>query len=457
MRKPFVAVVTALLLVAGPAASQSCLYFIVEQGKWGLIDATGKVVVAPKYDQLGGIGATGENPFFERLPPRARLEAQLQEAPPLCEVRYLTYCIGGRCGVIKADGAEAVPARYEGMTFFLNGRAAIRRQGRWGYINEAGEEVVPPAYLSAEVYQDTGVALVQVAEEQWTLIDLAGRKLVEPPWPGRPVHPFFDDELVPQSMDGTNWGFMDGNGRWVIPATFQDCGRFTEGLAPAKARDKWGYVDPTGKWVVEPRFDRASVFFNANGTPVALVSLDHQDGLIDRDGRVRFLMPADIDFQPQGPPFTFRIPRADSHPPLASIRAGLVDATGRAVVEPRYLSIDGRSEGLHHARLAQGDSVLHVYLDVEGRVVVSGVGGGEFHEGLAQHIVESGEPMSVGKTGVLRSGSLKVGFIDRTGVVVMTPVFDEASDFAGGVARVRQGDTFSYIDRTGRILYSMRP
>jgi hypothetical protein len=55
---------------------------------------------------------------------------------------------------------------------------------------------------------------------------------------------------------GNLYGYS-GNGRMIIPATFQYATHFREGLALVKQNGKWGYIDSTGVWIVPPKFDQA--------------------------------------------------------------------------------------------------------------------------------------------------------------------------------------------------------
>ncbi len=45
----------------------------------------------------------------------------------------------------------------------------------------------------------------------------------------------------------------------------------------------------------------------------------------------------------------------------------------------------------------------------------------------------------------------KLGYIDRTGKIVIEPKFEEAENFSEGLATVKIGEKFGYIDRTGKI------
>lgn len=48
------------------------------------------------------------------------------------------------------------------------------------------------------------------------------------------------------------------------------------------------------------------------------------------------------------------------------------------------------------------------------------------------------------------------GYMDRTGVVVVSPRFDDAFGFSDGLALVRQDDRYGYIDRAGQLAIAPR-
>ena len=48
----------------------------------------------------------------------------------------------------------------------------------------------------------------------------------------------------------------------------------------------------------------------------------------------------------------------------------------------------------------------------------------------------------------------RIGYVDRTGRIVINPQFDEARDFANGLAKVQTGAGYGYVDKTGRYVYN---
>ncbi len=122
-------------------------------------------------------------------------------------------------------------------------------------------------------------------------------------------------------------------------------------------------------------------------------------------------------------------------------RTGFIDENGAWRIEGDYQSVSSFSEGLARAsrRLGVFPWSETVYLDKAGTVVFS-LGkqrGHDFHGGLAAFESE-GRPrirnFSPGK--VYRDFPGLMGYIDRSGRVVIEPKFAEAGPFSDGLARV---------------------
>ena len=72
--------------------------------------------------------------------------------------------MNGRWGYIDKHGMQVIACRYSAVHSFADGRAAACLYGRWGFIDKKGKMVVPAKYLEvADFYKDfAGV----IGEEQ---------------------------------------------------------------------------------------------------------------------------------------------------------------------------------------------------------------------------------------------------------------------------------------------------
>lgn len=81
---------------------------------------------------------------------------------------------GGRWGYVDAQGQVVMPPRYEGAFAFSQGRAAVNRGGRWGYVDLTGREVIPLRYSDARVFGSDSFAEVTTDGRTWTRIGFDG-------------------------------------------------------------------------------------------------------------------------------------------------------------------------------------------------------------------------------------------------------------------------------------------
>lgn len=76
-------------------------------------------------------------------------------------------------------------------------------------------------------------------------------------------------------------GYLDKiGGDIVVERTFEDAGRFSEGLAPVSVSGRYGYIKASGEIAISPRFDAVGPFIDG----VAEVAIAGKAGVIDRSG-----------------------------------------------------------------------------------------------------------------------------------------------------------------------------
>ena len=93
---------------------------------------------------------------------------------------------------------------------------------------------------------------------------------------------FCEGMLVTRGEGGL--GFIDDNGREIIPCQYHSITDFSNGLAGARRKgEKWGFINKQGKEVIPPTFDEVLQGFSKTG--IAEVELNKEIFHINRTGK----------------------------------------------------------------------------------------------------------------------------------------------------------------------------
>lgn len=193
----------------------------------------------------------------------------------LDEVRYVTdrYVIAakdGQYGYYNYDfECLSEELLFEDITKNGCGAAAVKRNGKWGLITDAGETVTDFIYEDVAV-NSLGVVFVDnhgmvKKDGKWILIDPEGNQSLDTS---------YDDAKAPESegliavADETGkWGFIDAKGRQVIDCQYEDAKSFSCDIGAVQTAGEWGYISADNVMVIGDRFVSAQPFHN--GTAVA--------------------------------------------------------------------------------------------------------------------------------------------------------------------------------------------
>ncbi len=396
-------------------------------GKWGLIDKSGKEVVKPKYDEAGNFSEDLawvklnekygfiDNSGKEVIKPKYDGAGNFSEG--LAGVK-----IDGKWGFIDKIGKEVVKPKYDWGESFRAGLAKVKLDGKWGFIDKTGKEVVKPKYGRIDSFSED-LASVEL-DGKYGFIDKTGKEIVKPKYDSSSYD--FHDSLACVKLDG-KYGFIDKSGKEVVKPKYDSTGSFSECLASVQLDGKYGFIDKSGKEVVKPKYDRADSFSEG----LASVKLDGKYGFIDKSGKEVVK------------------PKYDRAGDFSEGRAwvkldwdyGYIDKTGKEVVKLKYEDASNFCNGLAKVG-AGGGSCCKVYgfIDKSGKEVIKpkydSCGSLEFSDGLA----------------IVKLNG-KCGFVDESGKEVIEPKYDEAGRFCDGLAKVKIGDDYGFIDKTGNFAF----
>jgi len=177
--------------------------------------------------------------------------------------------------------------KYDAISPFHEGVAAINVDGKWGYINRQGKEIVKPEYDKVFDFND-GVGVITTADlEIKAIADKSGNlTIIKSVLKADQRFAQFGDGLL-LVTDGKKWGYLNKSGNLQIDCKYATAFPFSEDLAAVTLSvtgwDSWAYIKPSGNVAIvqDNKIDWASSFYNGK----AVVVISRQLASIDIQGK----------------------------------------------------------------------------------------------------------------------------------------------------------------------------
>lgn len=415
------------------------LYPIYDNNRWGLIDPSGKVVLEPRFEKVAKYPPWN----FAQLPQQAAAALEISVGAPVRD-SVIPVRFDGKSGFATRVGEVLALGKYdETDSEFHEGRVFVKSGGRYGFADERGELVVPAQFDEAYPFR-SGSAVVRVGKK-WGIIDRAGKSVVSPTWDDVDSPSAFYSDWIKVRV-GNRSGIVDRTGKEILPVRFERIANPSPPLVSVVDSGRVVYVRPGGEVAFELKCPKG--FFRAPkgmgfpfiGRNFALVSCGDMTkyGLIDTQGK--FLL---------DPTWDSIGPFSDGRSLVSKGgRVGMIDEEGRIVLELGKFKLCGISEG--RVCFVDPKTLKVGFLDRDGQVVVPASFDWvlRFEEGLC--VARTDEKRPFGH-----------GYIDPKGSWVIAPSYWRANSFKGPLAVVEQPvakDTLelSYIDKSGKTVYKMR-
>jgi hypothetical protein len=135
-------------------------------------------VVPCKYDSLGTTGDNG----------------------------YMVVFSNGKAGYVNKKGVEVIAPKYEyergnNVLSFYQGHAIVKLNGKKGMINEVGKEIIPCKYDEMDAFRN-GLACVAI-NNKWGFINEAGTEVI--PLQYAKASPFTYEQTTVWETNGEEW------------------------------------------------------------------------------------------------------------------------------------------------------------------------------------------------------------------------------------------------------------
>lgn len=368
----------------------------------------------------------GENDLAQRV---SQIETNCSGDELMSKIRKAVYTIGlfdyagefhegmakvklneHECGYVNQEGQIKIRIEcgfYDAQDF-SEGYAAVRKNGKWGYIDSTGKVVVDYQFVDAKPFK-LGLAPVRVANtrkvsvycsselaHQWGYIDITGKIVIPPKYDdagpfnlkwgvarvgimrytslicgfinnaGQVVIPIEHDRLSYLSDDGLacldvdqhgDKSFINHKGNRAFYTSFDMVGSFSEGYCAVRNNEfKWGYIDNTGKLVIDYKFDYADCFSDG----VAEIKIEDKYGFINKQG-VQIIEPKYQNVRH----FSEGVAGVE-----INNKWGIIDLLGNLIVNPIYDCVFGCHDGLIPVKQRVADKDVWFYIHKDGTKLI---------------------------------------------------------------------------------------
>jgi hypothetical protein len=380
----------------------------------------------------------------------------------------------------RATKQEIIPARFERGMPFSEGLAAVSTGGRFGYIDERGEVVIEPRFDYAGDFSH-GLAEVLVGDKVG-IINRKGEMVVSPMF--QRAIPLTKDVIIAvegtwkfeplrghlESYDGlVNSGLYHVTGYWIRKPDLKYIRPFDRengGAIWARERDSDGYglLSSSGEWIVQPQYEYAGWLMDERAIVRKPVGGALLSGAVDPKGQLVVpLQSWALSYWRNG------MGVANDY---QGGKQALIDTNGKLIggrwfdrvkrAEQGDISkvlIDGRWVGLDRAGtivanpdngrvLANCPNGVRV-ISVDEKVQIIDAAGQPTTPYLFEPLVQRwtcDKPFSIQLNGLW-------GFVGVDGHLLNDPpAFKNLYEFVGGFAVVSDGQKWSVIDASGRIV-----
>jgi hypothetical protein len=232
-------------------------------GRWGFTDKYIGDAIPLQYDLIrecganGLVGVSNDNLW-------GAVNAQNKIIVPIIyEVEHIENHAFTDKNILEAS-AQFLPDFEDGYLKlnFINQLARIRKKGAWGYVNQFGNEVIPPVYDFVGEFSENVVCAVKSTVENGEISRKSGflnafHEIIIPFEYEVREESYrktqFSERLVALSKQG-KYGYLNAENEVIIPFQYTQAHPFSEGLALVTeemqtVNPTWQVIDKKGKTV----------------------------------------------------------------------------------------------------------------------------------------------------------------------------------------------------------------
>lgn len=245
--------------------------------KWGFVDQNGEVKIPFEYDFLNpfenhlAYAKKGNKEFFVNIN-NIKLEGDFDEA------RIFTFGLAAvkknkKWGFIDEKGKLVIPMIYDAVDYFTqNNLSAVVKNGKSGFIDKKGEEIIPIIYEMVRSEQLDDIVIAR-KNYKWAFFDNKGKQLtdflyndIQRAWKNDDTT-FFKNGPTSVKMNG-KYLFLDKTFKNAFGAKVFDSATSFDSNRNAIIvnKGKFGIIKTDGNTFIPAQYDLIEIY-NNNGDP----------------------------------------------------------------------------------------------------------------------------------------------------------------------------------------------
>lgn len=437
-------------------------YNIIEKdGKYGVIDGKGNIVVDPNYNVIQIPNPS--KPLFICMS-NYNTETKEYETKVLNEKREQVITGYSNIQAIPTDTtADGVP--YENTVL------KYKKDGKFGLISIDGEEITEPIYedISAVTYKE-GMLLIK-ENGKYGVININGKVVIKPEYDSITVDNYYDANTKYQktgfivcniSEEGYRYGYVDYRGKKILDTIYTEIERVTEienedDIYIIAYKDGQAGLLKNKKVILNYEYEEI-MYYSYND--VFIVQRNGKQGIADRDGNIKIdtkytnmsfggiyvnatnenneTKILDLNGNEVTDGYIARIPTADGSHYIVYDTEGIykiIDNNGNVVIDKQYTNIEEIGNNYYIVANNRNNGII----DLSGKSLVD---------------LKYNSIVKIDNTELLQanvSETSTVSLINKNMEVVVT--MDEANiDINDGYIRLYSEDENKYFDYSGKEL-----
>lgn len=310
---------------------------------------------------------------------------------------------------------------------------AYKQDSLWHFINHRGKEIFPPKLIEdVGGYSENFLRVMRVYQnrKRWMFLKTDGETVILPECD---LLDNFSEglaltiKIIDPEKEKALYGFVDTEGRQIVPTKYDDATPFTNGLAWIMDKEKRGYINKQGKMAFTLK-DALGYQFSDGIAPIS--NEKYQVGYIDTAGNLL------IDLKYNEPmPFSEGLVSVQSNE-----RYGYINQNDIMTIAPNFDDVRPFKED--RAFVGYFDDDYHIkwgLIDKSGKMLV---------DALFDQVRDFNDGIAAVKVGMLW------GFIDKEGKYIIEPKYSFADSFSNGLAwaSIASENKRGFIDTSGEFI-----